>query len=124
MDAALVSACIVSFVSLSQGPVFRRQWSSVYAALQDHRLPQAKVLKLLVQQIPTQEQPLLAGDGSRWQRPAAKTLKDHTLSGGTEVGITVGQSYSTFGNPPGGGAGGQSRQASLGETMPPLETLW
>ena len=96
MDAVLVSACIVSFVSLSQSPVFRRQWSSVYAALQDHRLPRAKVLKLLVQQIPTQEQPLLAGDASRWQRPAAKTLKDRTLSGGTEVGITVGQSYSTL----------------------------
>jgi hypothetical protein len=96
MDAVLVSACIVSFVSLSQSPVFRRQWSSVYAALQDHRLPRAKVLKLLVQQIPTQEQPLLAGDASRWQRPAAKTLKDRTLSGGTDVGITVGQSYSTL----------------------------
>jgi len=54
------------------------------------------VLKLLVQQIPTQEQPLLAGDASRWQRPAAKTLKDRTLSGGTDVGITVGQSYSTL----------------------------
>jgi hypothetical protein len=96
MDAVLVSACIVSFVSLSQSPVFRRQWSSVYAALQDHRLPRAKVLKLLVHQIPTQEQPLLAGDASRWQRPAAKTLKDRTLSGGTDVGITVGQSYSTL----------------------------
>ncbi|MFM7448487.1 MAG: hypothetical protein ACKO24_07810, partial [Leptolyngbyaceae cyanobacterium] len=47
--------------------MFRRQWSSVYAALQDHRLPRAKVLKLLVQQIPTQEQPLLAGNASRWQ---------------------------------------------------------
>ena len=28
MDAVLVSGCIVSFVSLSQSPVFRRQWSS------------------------------------------------------------------------------------------------
>jgi hypothetical protein len=39
---------------------------------------------------------LLAGDVSRWQRPAAKTLKDRTLSGGTDNGITVGHRYSTL----------------------------
>ncbi|MEH1972425.1 MAG: hypothetical protein V7L02_04210, partial [Nostoc sp.] len=33
MDAVLTSPSIPSFVSLSQSPVFRRQWSSVYAAL-------------------------------------------------------------------------------------------
>ncbi|QKD83821.1 hypothetical protein HPC62_17915 [Thermoleptolyngbya sichuanensis A183] len=80
MDAVLVSACIVSFVRLSQSPVFRRQWSSTYEALRDSRLPRSKVLKLLVQQIPTQQQPLLAGDASRWNRPAARRLKDRTLS--------------------------------------------
>ena len=32
MDAVLVSGCIVSFVSLSQSPVFRREWSSPYGA--------------------------------------------------------------------------------------------
>jgi len=94
MDAVLVSGCIVSFVSLSQSPVFRRQWSSTYAALQDSQLPRAKVLKLLVQQIPTQKQPVLVGDMSRWHRPAAKTLKDRTFSGGTGSAITVGHSYS------------------------------
>jgi hypothetical protein len=96
MDAVLVSACITSFVSLSQSPVFRRQWGSTYAALQDSRLPRGQVLKLLVQQIPTQQQPVLAGDVSRWQRPAAKTLKDRTFSGGTGSGITTGHSYSTL----------------------------
>ncbi|MFM7449774.1 MAG: hypothetical protein ACKO24_14415 [Leptolyngbyaceae cyanobacterium] len=35
MDAVLVSPSIPSFVSLSQSPVFRRKWPSVYAALQD-----------------------------------------------------------------------------------------
>jgi hypothetical protein len=96
MDAVLVSGCIVSFVSLSQSPVFRRQWSSVYAALQDSRLPRAPVLKLMVSQIPTGEQPLLAGDASRWNRPAAKKLKDRTLSERAGSGITVGHSYSTI----------------------------
>ena len=96
MDAVLVSGCIVSFVSLSQSPVFRRQWASVYAALQDSRLPRAKVLKLMVSQIPTGEQPLLAGDASQWHRPAAKRLKDRTMSHRTGSGITVGHSYSTI----------------------------
>ncbi|QKD83995.1 hypothetical protein HPC62_18955 [Thermoleptolyngbya sichuanensis A183] len=85
-----MSACIVSFVRLSQSPVFRRQWSSTYEALRDSRLPRSKVLKLLVQQIPTQQQPLLAGDASRWNRPAARRLKDRTLSGRT------GQEHPTF----------------------------
>ncbi len=96
MDAVLLSASILSFVSLSQSPVFRRQWSSTYAALKDSRLPRAKVTKLLVSQIPTHKQPLLAGDASRWNRPAAKSLKDRTLSGGTGSAITVGHSYSTL----------------------------
>jgi hypothetical protein len=96
MDAVLVSPSIASFVSLSQSPVFRRQWSSVYAALQKSRLPRAKLLKLLINQLPTKAQPLLAGDTTRWQRPAAKTLKDRTLSGGVGGAITVGHSYSTL----------------------------
>jgi|GEM_PF-1536420 len=42
--------------------------------------------------------PLALGSqtGGSVLRPAAKTLKDRTLSGGTDVGITVGQSYSTL----------------------------
>nr|WP_238845809.1 hypothetical protein [Nostoc edaphicum] len=38
MDAVLTSPSIPSFVSLSQSPVFRRQWSSIYAALHDSPL--------------------------------------------------------------------------------------
>ncbi|MBI4784013.1 MAG: hypothetical protein HY785_22240 [Oscillatoriophycideae cyanobacterium NC_groundwater_1537_Pr4_S-0.65um_50_18] len=96
MDAVLVSACIVSFVSLSQSPVFRRGWSSTYRVLQESQIPRTKVLKLLVKEIPTPKQPVLAGDLSRWHRPAAKTLKDRTLTGGGGSGITVGHSYSTL----------------------------
>ena len=96
MDAVLVSACLVSFVRLSQSPVFRRQWSSTYAALQDSDLPRSKVLKLLVSQIPTDQQPLLAGDASRWSRPAAKHLRDRTFVGGAGSAITLGHSYSTL----------------------------
>ncbi|NJL40829.1 MAG: transposase [Leptolyngbyaceae cyanobacterium SM1_4_3] len=96
MDAVLVSGCIVSFVSLSQSPVFRRQWSSTYEALRDAHLPRSKILKQLVGQIPTQQQPLLAGDASRWNRPAAKHLKDRTMSGKAGHATIAGQSYSTL----------------------------
>ena len=58
MDAGLVSGGILSFVSLSQSPVFQRQWSSAYGGLQGSPLPRTKVLKLLVEQILTQEQPI------------------------------------------------------------------
>jgi hypothetical protein len=93
MDAVLVSGCIRSFVSLSQSPVFRREWSSTYEALKDSCLPRAKILELVVSQISTEEQPVLAGDVTRWHRPAAKTLKDRTFSGGSGSGINVGHSY-------------------------------
>lgn len=96
MDAVLVSGCIKSFVSLSQSPVFRREWSSTYAALQDSQLPRTKIMKLLVKQIATEQQPILVGDVSQWHRPAAKTLKDRTFSGDGDSGIHVGQSYSTL----------------------------
>ncbi|GEM_PF-2532528 len=43
MDAILTSPSIPSFVSLSQSPVFRRQWSSIYAALDDSRPPKMKL---------------------------------------------------------------------------------
>jgi hypothetical protein len=96
MDAVLVSASISSFVSLSQSPVFRRQWSSTYAALQASRLPQRKITKLLVSQIATDEQPLLAGDSSRWKRASAKTLQDRSFAAAAGSGITVGHSYSSL----------------------------
>jgi len=72
MDAVLVSGCIPSFVSLSQSPVFRREWSSIYAALHDSQPPRTKIMKLWVKQIATEQQPILVGDVSKWHRPAAK----------------------------------------------------
>jgi hypothetical protein len=92
MDAVLTSPSIPSFVSLSQSPVFRRQWSSIYAALHDSRPPKRKLMKLLVQEIATDEQPFLAGDHSFWARPEAKTLKERTFYGDREGSIGIGLS--------------------------------
>jgi hypothetical protein len=96
MDAVLVTACLPSWVHLSQSPVFRRQWSSVYAALQDSRLPRAKMMRALVSQVRVEEQPLLVGDVTSWPRPGAKTLKDRTFLGSSQGDIRVGHSYSTL----------------------------
>ncbi|MEJ6487576.1 hypothetical protein N0Y54_41075 [Nostoc punctiforme UO1] len=74
MDAVLTSPSIPSFVSLSQSPVFRWQWSSIYAALHDSRPPRRKLMKLMVKEVATEEQPFLAGDHSFWSRPEARTL--------------------------------------------------
>jgi len=61
MDAVLVSASSMSFVSLSQSPVFPRQWPSTYGALHDSRMPPAKLMKGLTERMETQGQPILAG---------------------------------------------------------------
>jgi len=86
----------MSFVSLSQSPVFRREWSSTYTVLHESQIPRAKVLKRLVKEIPTHQRPVLVGDLSGWKRPAAKTLKDRTFTRGGDSGITVGHSCSTL----------------------------
>ena len=96
MDAVLSSPSIPSFVSLSQSPVFRRQWSSTYAALQDGRVHRAKLMRHLVREIPVDEQPLLVGDSSLWLRPEAKTLQDRGFHHNGTEGIGIGQSYSTL----------------------------
>ncbi|WP_459195376.1 NF041680 family putative transposase [Nostoc sp. FACHB-892] len=96
MDAVLTSPSIQSFVSLSENPMFRRSWPSIYAALHDSRPKRRKLMNLLVEKVKTEAQPFLAGDHTFWSRPDAKTLKERTFSGGKGVGVSVGQSYSTL----------------------------
>lgn len=80
IDAVLTTPRVNSFVELSLSPVFRRAWSSLYAALKDSRPPRRKLMKLYIAQMPTEEErPLLAGDHTTWARPEAVTLKDRTI---------------------------------------------
>lgn len=82
--------------------MFRRQWSSVYAAIQDSQPPRLELLKLYVQHLPPPSSlVVLAGDHTAWSRLQAVTLKDRTyehqaqpMSGSKPV--TVGQGYSTL----------------------------
>lgn len=96
MDAVLTSTSISSYVRLSMNPLFRRKWSSIYAALQDSRPERAKLMKLMVQEIPIEEQPFLSGDSSVWLRPDAVTLKERGFHQGKDESIGIGQNYSTL----------------------------
>ncbi|MEH1840409.1 MAG: transposase [Nostoc sp.] len=101
MDAVLVTRSAYSFVELSTSPVFRRQWSSIYEAIEDGLPPRFELMQLYIAQLPQTRQLVLAGDHTAWSRPHAKTLKDRTyehqaqpMSGAKPV--TVGQGYSTI----------------------------
>lgn len=101
MDAVLVSRSVSSFAELSLSPVFRRQWPSLYEALQDSAPPRLPLLALYTQQIPTETLIVLAGDHTAWARLQAQTLRERTyehqanpMRGGKPV--TLGHGYSTI----------------------------
>ncbi|QFS48738.1 hypothetical protein GXM_06232 [Nostoc sphaeroides CCNUC1] len=79
MDAVLVTRSVYSFAELSVSPVFRRQWSSVYEAIQDGNPPRTELMKLYIKQLTPREQILLAGDHTAWARPDARTLRERTF---------------------------------------------
>lgn len=101
MDAVLSSPQVKSFVQLSLSPVFRRGWSSLYAGLRNSRPQRQKLMKLYIEQLPTESRPLLAGDHTAWSRSYAVTLKDRTIEHQPTqiVGnkpIAVGHGFSTI----------------------------
>ena len=48
-------------------------------------------MKLLVQEIATDEEPFLAGDHSFWSRPEARTLRERTFHGDRGGSISIGR---------------------------------
>ncbi len=66
MDAVLTSLRVNSFVELSLSPVFRRGWSSLYAGLRSSRPQRSKLMRLSIEQIPSEGRALLAGDHTGW----------------------------------------------------------
>ena len=66
MDAVLVTRSVYSFAELSVSLVFRRQWSSVYEAIQDGNPPRTELMKLYIKQLTLREQIVLAGDHTAW----------------------------------------------------------
>jgi hypothetical protein len=101
MDAVLTSRSVSSFVELSLSPVFRREWPSIYEALQDGRPPRQALMKQYVQQMPEADLTILAGDHTAWSRPHAVTLQERTYEHQPQAGVgskpvTIGQGYSTI----------------------------
>lgn len=89
------ASCLAEF---SLSPLFNRQWSSIYEALQDCRPDRKKLMMLygeeLEQQVPPTEHILVAIDHTAWGRPDAKTLQDRTHE--YHKGVIIGQGYSTI----------------------------
>lgn len=100
-DAILSTRSVSSFAELSCSPLFRRQWSSLYEALQDSRPQRRKLMRLYIEQMNPTERPVLAGDHTIWARPYAQTLQERTyehqataMVGNRPIGI--GQGWSTL----------------------------
>jgi hypothetical protein len=101
VDAVLTTRRVYSFAELSQSPLFRRQWSSVYEALQDSRPQRQRLMGLYLEQIPRDGPIVLAGDHTGWPRPEAKRLRERTHehqadSNGSLGPVSLGQGYSTL----------------------------
>lgn len=100
-DAVLVTPAISSFAELALAPVFRRQWPSLYEALQDGRPDREALLRLYVKQLPSAGRVLLAGDHTAWPRLSAPTLRDRKIvHAPTKIAgnrpITIGYDFGTL----------------------------
>jgi hypothetical protein len=103
LDAVMTTRHVYSFAELSQSPLFRRCWPSLYETVKDSRPHRQKLMRLYIQQItsPACQQMVLAGDHTPWSRPDAKRLPERTYehqANGEGLGsaVTVGQGYSTL----------------------------
>lgn len=81
-DAVLTTAKPPSFAHLSLSPLFRRQWPSLYEALQDGRPDRQTWLDLLLDRAPHPmlDRPLLVGDHTAWPRLSARTLSQRSYT--------------------------------------------
>jgi hypothetical protein len=100
-DAVMTTPHISCLGDEALNLLFRREWSSVYEALQDCRPDRDQLMQLYIQQMSQVERPVLAIDHTAWFRPHAPTLKERTyehqataLPHGIPVGM--GQGYSTI----------------------------
>jgi hypothetical protein len=101
VDALLSSPPIRSFPELSLSPVFRRQWSSAYDAIERGKQDRKWLESYFMQQIPSEGVQMFSLDGTAWPHPAARVLEDRqyvysptaAVNGGS---IVVGHPYSVL----------------------------
>lgn len=76
LDALLLSPPIRSFPELSLSPVFRRNWSSAYAAIKLGQQDRDWLERWFMQQLPTEGVQVFSLDGTDWPHPEAKVMAD------------------------------------------------
>ena len=99
VDALLLRAPIHSFPELSRSPVFRRQWYSVYTAIEDGRQDQPSLERYLSQLLPKAGFLVFSLDTTAWPHPDARTMIDRQFvySGsnkGIGASVVIGHPYS------------------------------
>jgi hypothetical protein len=101
VDALLLSPTIRSFPELSLSPIFRRNWSSAYAAIKLGQQDQDWLESWFIQQIPPEGMQVFSLDGTDWPHPQAKVMADrqyvHAASSAVNGGsIVIGHPYSVL----------------------------
>ena len=102
MDALLTTPATPSLVQVSLSPLFRRQWSSAFKAIENFRWNSNSLMRWLLQFVVVGEGMLvMVLDHTPWARLYAKTLKERTIEHQPTVvqgnkPITVGHGYSTL----------------------------
>ena len=96
MDAVMTTRHASSLAEFSLSPLFRRQYSSTYEAIEDSRPQRNRLAQLYVEQIPTAEYSVFVIDHTVWGRTDAKTLKDRTYQHQKQSTVVAGQGYSTI----------------------------
>jgi hypothetical protein len=99
LDALISEGPVSSFAMLSQSSRFQREWSSLYAAVEDGEFDRQWLRTYLARQVPQQGVCVFPIDGSPWPRPRSRVLDDRQyvyqassdVNGGT---VTIGYPHS------------------------------
>jgi hypothetical protein len=98
VDALLLSPYVHSYPELSLSPAFRRQWPSIYSAIEQGSQDQEWLESNFAEQIPHSGPQLFSLDETAWPHPAARVLADcQYLRGSTPAvngSILIGHPYS------------------------------
>jgi hypothetical protein len=99
LDAICLTGSLSSFPLLSLSKAFRRQWHSLYKAVERGSVMDKWLSRHLAQQVPQEGIQHYSLDGSAWARPRARTMDDRqyvyhptaAINGGS---VCIGYPYS------------------------------